>query len=70
MTLQAIVSNLTKRETEVAKHIATGASNKQIANALFICERTVKAHLTSIFEKLRIKNRVELTLIVHKIEIL
>ncbi len=56
---------LTERELEVAQHIGRGASNREIAEALDITERTVKSHLTTIFEKLDIRDRVQLALIVH-----
>jgi DNA-binding NarL/FixJ family response regulator len=56
---------LTEREREVAQHIGRGASNREIAEALDITERTVKSHLTTIFEKLELRDRVQLALIVH-----
>jgi DNA-binding NarL/FixJ family response regulator len=59
------LSILTEREREVAQHIGRGASNREIAEALNITERTVKSHLTTIFEKLELRDRVQLALIVH-----
>jgi DNA-binding NarL/FixJ family response regulator len=53
---------LTEREKEVAHAVAEGLSNRQIAQRCNISERTVKAHLTSIFKKLDIKDRVALVL--------
>ncbi|MDR2186755.1 MAG: response regulator transcription factor [Azonexus sp.] len=53
---------LSERETEVARLVASAASNKEIANRLNISERTVKAHLSSIFEKLKIRDRLQLSL--------
>jgi Response regulator containing a CheY-like receiver domain and an HTH DNA-binding domain len=53
--------NPTKREKEIAKLVIEGWSNKQIAKALFISEKTVKAHLGKIFAKLGISNRSDLT---------
>ncbi len=53
---------LTDRQREVAQLVAQGASNKQIARALDISDRTVKAHLTTIFEKLGISDRLHLAL--------
>lgn len=58
---------LTDREREVALKAANGASNLDIAAALGITERTVKAHLTAIFEKLGIADRLQLALKVHGI---
>lgn len=53
---------LSKRERDVADLIKTGESNKAIAARLNISERTVKAHLTSIFNKLEIPDRLHLAL--------
>jgi DNA-binding NarL/FixJ family response regulator len=50
---------LSQREQEVLQLVAQGASNKQIADRLFISETTVKAHLRAILEKLHVKNRAE-----------
>ena len=49
--------NLSARETAVLTVAAKGCSNKEIAEKLFITERTVKAHMSSIFKKLNVKNR-------------
>ncbi len=54
------LDKLTKREQEIARLVATGENNKNIARQLDISERTVKAHLTSIFEKLKIRDRLQL----------
>ena len=50
-------SNLTEREIEVLKRVAAGDRNKEIAFGLGISERTVKAHLTHIFNKLDVDSR-------------
>jgi len=42
--------------------VAEGKSNKEVARALKISERTVKAHLSAIFEKLGVRDRVQLVL--------
>lgn len=57
--------NLTDREKQVARTIASGASNKEIAKALGITERTVKAHVGAIFEKLQVRDRLQLSLRVN-----
>ena len=57
--------HLTHREQEVAHHAALGESNLTIALALGITERTVKAHLKSVFEKLHVADRLQLALRVH-----
>jgi DNA-binding NarL/FixJ family response regulator len=51
---------LTAREGEIAAAIAEGLSNKSIAKRLAITERTVKAHLSSVYAKLGLKDRLEL----------
>ncbi|RFU68897.1 DNA-binding response regulator [Peribacillus saganii] len=53
---------LTKRETEVLREIATGKSNKEIAAALFITEKTVKTHVSSIVSKLGLQDRTQAAL--------
>ena len=50
---------LTKRELEVLNLIKTGLTNEQIGKQLFISERTVKFHITSILSKLHATNRTE-----------
>jgi two-component system, NarL family, response regulator LiaR len=53
---------LTERETEVLKLMARGKANKQIANALFVGEKTVKAHVSSILAKLGVQSRTQAAL--------
>lgn len=53
---------LSEREAEVARHVTDGRSNKEIALLLNITERTVKAHLGAIFDKLGVRNRLQLAL--------
>jgi two-component system, NarL family, nitrate/nitrite response regulator NarL len=57
---------LTKREKQVAIEAAKGLSNKEIARILKITERTVKAHLSSSFERLGAKDRLHLALMLNK----
>lgn len=54
------LQTLSSRELQIAQAVADGLSNKAIARAHDITERTVKAHLTRIFEKLGVKSRLEL----------
>ncbi|ABO50625.1 two component transcriptional regulator, LuxR family [Desulforamulus reducens MI-1] len=54
--------NLTEREIEVLKQVAKGQSNKAIANALYISEKTVKNHLTNIFQKIGVADRTQAAL--------
>ncbi len=60
---------LTRREYEVALAIGKGANNKEIATNLEVSERTVKAHLTAIFEKLGLRDRVQLALAVSRLPV-
>ena len=53
------ISMLTEREKEVLGLIAQGESNKNIAHKLFISEKTVKNHITSIFRKLKVEDRTQ-----------
>lgn len=55
-------SVLSAREREVAQAVAAGMANKEIAAMLGITERTVKAHLSAIFEKLEVRDRLQLVL--------
>jgi DNA-binding NarL/FixJ family response regulator len=57
-----IVEVLSRRETEIVKMVATGLRNKEIATKLTIGEGTVKTHLHTIYEKLGVHGRVELTM--------
>jgi DNA-binding NarL/FixJ family response regulator len=50
---------LTPREQEILHLIATGASNKEIAQALFIAEKTVKNHVSSILSRLNLRDRTQ-----------
>ena len=61
------LNELTSRELMVAEQVARGASNREIAEALTITERTVKAHLSAIFDKLQVRDRVQLALKMNNI---
>lgn len=50
-------TNLSKREIEVLQLVASGATNREVAEALFISENTVKGHLSRILEKMNVRNR-------------
>jgi two-component system, NarL family, response regulator LiaR len=54
---------LTERETEILKRVARGQANKEIARDLFVEERTVKSHVTSILRKLGVKSRTQAALL-------
>jgi len=59
------LGSLSARELEVALAVSRGASNKEIARELLITERTVKAHLSAIFLKLGVRDRLHLALMVR-----
>jgi DNA-binding NarL/FixJ family response regulator len=59
-------ARLTQREREVIELVATGESNRNIARLLSITEDTVKHHLTNVFDKTGVSNRIELTLFAQK----
>lgn len=48
---------LTKRELEILRRVASGASNSQMARALWVTEQTIKFHLSNIYKKLGVPNR-------------
>lgn len=62
------LEKLTKRERDVALAVAEGKSNKLVANSCNMAERTVKSHLTQIFKKLEIKDRIALVLYLNQFE--
>ena len=62
------LTGLSAREHQVAQAVARGGTNKEIARAMGITERTVKAHLTAVFEKLGVRDRLQLSLIVNGVE--
>jgi DNA-binding NarL/FixJ family response regulator len=57
---EALPGVLTVREAEVARHVAAGLSNKEIAALLGLSVRTIKAHLSLIFDKLGVRDRLQL----------
>lgn len=59
------MSSLTERERQVAQTIARGASNKEVARILGITERTVKAHVGAVFDKLGVRDRLQLSLLIN-----
>lgn len=60
---KADLSLLTSRERAVAELVAAGKTNKEVARDLDITERTVKAHLGATFEKLQVRDRLQLVLV-------
>ncbi len=54
---------LTERERQILERVAVGESNKEVASALHLSEKTVKHHMTNILQKLQVRNRVEAALL-------
>ena len=55
-----IQKGLSKREAEVVEMVTKGLSNKEVANQLFVTEKTIKFHLTNIYKKMSLKSRAQL----------
>jgi two-component system, NarL family, nitrate/nitrite response regulator NarL len=64
-TVSAALELLTPREREVSQQVSVGLTNKEIARKFNITERTVKAHLSASFERLGVKDRLQLALILN-----
>ena len=60
------LAELTRRERTVAEMVARGRTNLEIAADLKITERTVKAHLTSVYDKTKSGNRLNLALLINR----
>lgn len=65
---RARIASLTEREGEVARAVARGLDNAQIAAELYLSVPTVKAHIGRLFTKTGAENRVQLALLVHDAE--
>ena len=59
----SLLSTLTDREMQILQEVAKGYRNKQIADALFISEATVKVHMKSLLKKLQVKSRTAATVL-------
>lgn len=59
------LTSLTDREREVARAVASGASNAEIAATLYMSEATAKAHVSRLLTKLDVSNRVHIAILVH-----
>ncbi|HTT77081.1 MAG TPA: response regulator transcription factor [Candidatus Binataceae bacterium] len=60
-------NQLSNRETEIVRYVASGMRNAEVAEQLSIGESTVKTHLNNIFQKLHVRDRVELALYAHRV---
>lgn len=63
-----VLGVLTERERAVALAVASGKSNKEVARLLNITDRTVKAHLAAVFRKLKVRDRMQLILMLSHSE--
>ncbi len=60
------LQSLTEREHEILECLGEGLSNKEIGEKLFLSEKTVKHYMTSIMQKLQVRNRVEAALLAQR----
>ena len=67
--LAARLASLTPQQFRVLALVAEGLLNKQIADRLDVQERTVKAHLTAIFERLGVRNRTQAGVVLRELEL-
>lgn len=67
VTLPPGWTELTPREHDILRLIAQGANNQEIAEALYISEKTVKNHLTSIFSRLNVRDRTQAAILAHTV---
>lgn len=67
--LSARLATLTPQQFKVLARVAEGRLNKQIADELGIQERTVKAHMSAIFEKLGVRNRTQAGVLLRSLEL-
>ena len=63
LTVSAAWDELTPREQEIVDAVASGSSNREIAESLFIAEKTVKNRITSILSKLDLRDRTQLAIV-------
>jgi DNA-binding NarL/FixJ family response regulator len=67
--LAARLASLSPQQFRVLALVAQGLLNKQIADRLDVQERTVKAHLTAIFERLGVRNRTQASVVLRELEL-
>ena len=61
-----LIDDLTEREREILEGLAAGFSNREIAQKMFLSEKTVKYYMTNLLQKLQVRNRVEAALLAQK----
>ncbi len=62
------LQDLTERERQILQFVAAGQTNREIAEQLYLSEKTVKHYMTNIIQKLHVRNRVEAALVAHKLQ--
>jgi len=65
-SVPAGLDELTARESEVFRLVASGLSNAEVGRSLYISETTVKTHVTHILQKLGLRDRVQLVVLAHQ----
>ncbi|MBV8940788.1 MAG: response regulator transcription factor [Solirubrobacterales bacterium] len=59
---------LSTREREVAQHVARGETNREVAAALFLSEKTIESHLARIYDKLGVHSRAALATLITSVD--
>jgi DNA-binding NarL/FixJ family response regulator len=67
--LAARLASLSPQQFRVLNFVAQGLLNKQIADKLDVQERTVKAHLSAIFDRLSVRNRTQAGVVLRELEL-
>ncbi len=62
MDLEEVIEVLTKKEYKVFNYLLEGKTNREIAELMVVTQHTVKAHVSAVLKKLKVKRRVELIL--------
>jgi DNA-binding NarL/FixJ family response regulator len=63
--LRSSPANLTVRELEVLRHVASGMSNREIASTLHVSETTIRTHIVHLLDKLDLRNRIQVAVYAH-----
>lgn len=63
---RSLIDKLNERESSILKALERGLTNKEIAEELYLSEKTIKHYMTNIMQKLQVKNRVEAALLAQK----
>jgi DNA-binding NarL/FixJ family response regulator len=66
LSIDPLLAELTPREQEILQLIAQGASNREIAQQLYIAEKTVKNHITSLLSRLGLRDRTQAAVWLHR----